>query len=969
MRTLVAEWGYSATLRIVSIALLAALVILLIVTTEQDKVEVGATLFLYGLAPGLLLTGWWFPKQNILERLVLSVGSSFALSTLTLLLMALVWGPLTMPKVVVSLAGLLALLIVLPFLLRRNTDLAVGVPAQIWLNFLLVIVVAGALRLPWLGESELQDDEIDVGNAVHQVIRGDTQALFRDRRGPAQTLITSAFYLVTDKPEEWVLRTPVAVTNLAAIAALFVLAWTLFNWQIAFVSGLLLSLDGFVLAYGRVVQMQSTLLLMMVLATLCFYLAYRTAKQAVSVRYIALGILLFAFGLLAHYEMILMAPVLGYLYFATRSRAGRPINIKWLVIGAVTLLLVVGGFYAPFVLNPAFHATYAYYTQEIVGRGLRDNLYEFMLVGTFYNSIYYFATLWLLLGLTWTIHLSSRIGDRLWERWVAIALGVVAFLILSADLFNLWRQPLLSLVAGTTVAVFCIGVKRTSVEMRVLFLWFFGFFILYSFRLRELHVHYYVYSMPWAVLAALSLAWLYQQGLKFVKRFRPRREMGYFISVAIGAELFLLLCAGYIWLAFLQPAPEYALTYPQFKKAPYFTLYDKPQGEAFGFPHQSGWKTIGYLYRTGVLRGNYETNELYLTATWYTRDFIRDDAPPRYYFVATVPHRLQAAPWPRPFDPNAYHLIGTVTVNNQPRLQMYERNSFPDNGIVRLYPAEMYDPLYNRMVTAADVQQEERFQADDQFFRAVAQHLMSTAESKDGLLLYTAQQAGILSYYYQGHQPYYLPTAHVATDVMEKERLLRRIIGRQHPHLYALFWGEQAQDPTGQFEIWLNEQLFKLDEQWFGNLRLVRYDVPEKAPTKTVAHPLPMVLGAQIRFAGYDLSQKDNLHLALFWQALKPVDKRYKVFVHLLDKDHKIVGQNDSEPGGGRQPTDRWQVAAPLILDNYALALPPDLAKGEYTVEIGMYNPATGARLSVLNAQQVRQPDDAIRFTIEIKAR
>ena len=84
MRTLVAEWGHSALLHILSIAALVSLVILLIVATDQDKVEVGATLFLYGLAPGLLLTGWWFPRQNILERLVLSVGSSFALSTLTL---------------------------------------------------------------------------------------------------------------------------------------------------------------------------------------------------------------------------------------------------------------------------------------------------------------------------------------------------------------------------------------------------------------------------------------------------------------------------------------------------------------------------------------------------------------------------------------------------------------------------------------------------------------------------------------------------------------------------------------------------------------------------------------------------------------------------------------------------------------------------------------------------------------------
>jgi len=967
MSILVAKRHNHSSRRLVIIAGAALLVTLIIGTTNQDAVKLGAGLFLYGLAPGLLLTGWLFPQQNVLERLVLSVGSSFALSTLTLLIVTLVWGPLTLAKVLLSLAVLFCVLIVAPFLFGDHTEIATSVPRSVWLSFLLVILMAGMLRLPGLGDAEFQDDEIDVGNAVQQVIRDDAATLFQDRRGPAQTLITSAFYLITGHSQEWLWRAPVALTNLAAIAALFVLAWSLFNWQIALVSGLLLSLDGFVLAYGRVVQMQSTLLLMMVLSTLCLYLAYKSQKPTISGRYVGLGVLFFAFGLLAHYEMLLMAPVLAYLYFARYGRAfWRNNNRIGLLLIAAILVLVVGGFYAPFVFNPAFRATYDYYNQEIIGRGIRDNLHEFLLVGTVYHSIYYFSAIWLLLGVTWTVQLGMMFRSRLWSRWLALGLGVSAFTILSADLLGFWSKPWLSLTACVGVAVLCIGPKRTSIEMRVLFLWFFGFFTLYSFRLRELHVHYYVYSLPWAVLAAVGLVWLHRRASTWLARFNPYWTTGYFFIIALGGELFLALCIGYLWLVFLKPSPEYALTYPQFKNPIYATLYDQRQGEAFGFPHQSGWKTIGYLYRTGALRGSYETNELYLTAEWYTRHFIRDDQPPRYYFVATVPHRLQASPWPPPFDSSAYHWIGAVMVMGQPRLQMYERNAFLSVGPAKIYPAEAYDPLYDSLVTVQEVQREARFQADDQFFRAVAHHLESVAQPHDGLLLNVPAQAGILSYYYHGDMPYYLLAEDASLDNLARAKLVNTIIAQQHPHLYALFWGEQTQDPTGQFEIWLNQQLFKLDEQWFGNLRLVRYDIPEKVPGNTMQHELPMALGEPIRFLGYTVTQKDNLHLSLFWQAVKPIDKRYKVFVHLLDPAGKLVSQNDSEPGGGRYPTDRWavadarRVADSVILDNYALALPADRAKGDLRLEIGMYNPATGERLPIFDAQQRRQPNDAI---------
>jgi hypothetical protein len=45
-------------------------------------------------------------------------------------------------------------------------------------------------------------------------------------------------------------------------------------------------------------------------------------------------------------------------------------------------------------------------------------------------------------------------------------------------------------------------------------------------------------------------------------------------------------------------------------------------------------------------------------------------------------------------------------------------------------------------------------------------------------------------------------------------------------------------------------------------------------------------------------------------------------------------------------PTNRWQVGQ-VLRDRHTLKIPADLAPGNYTVEIGMYLPATGARLPI----------------------
>jgi len=703
---------------------------------------------------------------------------------------------------------------------------------------------------------------------------------------------------------------------------------------------------------------------MMALSVLCFYRFLQTENRTLSIRYQVLGSLFFALGLLSHYEMAVIAPVLAFLYLQKHGRRFWRENAQGLVISVAVFLVVSGSFYLPFVLHPRFRATFGYYSGEIVGRGVTNNLRPFVLVGTFYNSTYYLLFMLILLTLAWVRNLRAVFGPTPLSAVLSILIVASSLTLIILPVLTSWTNPWPGLILFPLLAGLLVGTKKVRIEYRVLFLWFFLFFILYSFFIQVPRVHYYVYFLSWTILAAAVLDELYTAGVA-----RLKRSGSGWAQVVRGAGCFLFfsffygLCGYYVWLVFVRPSPEYALTYPRHRHSLYFTLYDQRHGEAFGFPHKSGWKTVGYLYRTGTLRGGYETNELYQKAEWYTRRLLRNSDPPRYYFVAETPHRLQAAPWPRPFEPTEYHLIGTVMVRGLPRLRLYEHNAFPSGDDVIIYECEDYETRYDTLRSLRDDLFAQRFQADDRFFRDVARYLETVEQKGDGLILEAPEQVGILSYYYRGDLPYYpLPKQGVIDEARTAETLEGIVAG--HSRLYALFWAVEDRDPGYWIEAWLNDHLYKTDDRWFGNLRLVLYAVPRNPPTETIQNPTEVHLGNKIVFLGYNLVNEnieagDILQLTLFWQTTAKIDRRYKVFVHLLDQDEQVIGQRDSEPGGGLRPTNRWPVGE-ILRDSYGLYIAPETPPGRYLVEIGMYDLETMQRLPAFDQDGQRLSGDRV---------
>jgi Dolichyl-phosphate-mannose-protein mannosyltransferase len=92
----------------------------------------------------------------------------------------------------------------------------------------------------------------------------------------------------------------------------------------------------------------------------------------------------------------------------------------------------------------------------------------------------------------------------------------------------------------------------------------------------------------------------------------------------------------------------------------------------------------------------------------------------------------------------------------------------------------------------------------------------------------------------------------------------------------------------------------------------------------------------------HEFKPGDVLGLRTFWSVDQPFGRDFFIFVHVLDAAGNTVAQRDAPPWQGRFPTSSWRTGT-LVVDVNDLALPKELAAGEYTIAIGMFDPASGA--------------------------
>ena len=131
-----------------------------------------------------------------------------------------------------------------------------------------------------------------------------------------------------------------------------------------------------------------------------------------------------------------------------------------------------------------------------------------------------------------------------------------------------------------------------------------------------------------------------------------------------------------------------------------------------------------------------------------------------------------------------------------------------------------------------------------------------------------------------------------------------------------------------------------------------------------LATDIDLRAGDSINLVRYSLVNRsvapgDDFRLTLHWRALAQPEANATVFVHLLDAQGTLRAQKDSPPLDGTRPAGVWNVGE-WLEDLYTLSVPGDANPGPYKLEIGMYDPITGARLPLRDAAGSRLVDDRL---------
>jgi len=128
----------------------------------------------------------------------------------------------------------------------------------------------------------------------------------------------------------------------------------------------------------------------------------------------------------------------------------------------------------------------------------------------------------------------------------------------------------------------------------------------------------------------------------------------------------------------------------------------------------------------------------------------------------------------------------------------------------------------------------------------------------------------------------------------------------------------------------------------------VRYHA---VPVETLAEPVADFGGAlQLVTATAEVAAGERLQVELLWTADQSLERQLKVFVHLIDRDGRIVAQSDAFPAAGRWPNSWWQPGL-YLREQHTLALGAPYAGDNYEILIGVYDAVTGERLPAFDGR------------------
>jgi 4-amino-4-deoxy-L-arabinose transferase-like glycosyltransferase len=660
---------------------------LAIVANAWFEARAAAAVLLLFFLPGWAWLEAWLPDfHEGVWRIILAAGLSLILTSLGTLYLSYLPGPLTEGQLLVLCAVLT--LPPLAIALRRRPAALIWPDRRSWLLLGVVLVLAAAVRLPRLGYAEFHEDEVEVTSLATRTIGGEDYAVFLHRKGPEQMLPPLAGWLLAGRITEGWARLPFALAGLLGVAALTLFAHRLGGGAAGLTTGLLLALNGYFIAFSRMVQYQAIIFFLASLALICWWWALEEGET----RLIWPAVLGLVVSLLAHYDALLYLPVAAYLAWRIwqRRRGARPALLVAGLLAAGVLL----SFYIPYVRDPQFEQTRTYLVESRVGTAwLYNNLKPLRRLDADYSSRFYLPVLWVL---SLAVAVRYKPSGRAWWGLLGGALLAAWTTTRWPDAWHLGGADLSLLPWLALFGVVWLGLRRQRRGYEAVWMWWGVPLLAYGFLVSDPRTHLYVAYPGWTVVAGWGAAWLWQAG-EGRRRFGPLRPA---LMAAGGAAA--LLVASYQAVIFLPTESALLALRAQWEDSAGEALYGSlPEPRSyFGYPRHVGWKAAGWLVNTGRLPGDFRSaGEDFSVPIWYTFETPRscyDD--PALYMVAHQPQDKTEGATDNQLTAR-YALAATIYSEGRPRIDLYTRGQSGGAPAPRGYDLADLEPAFDALAS------------------------------------------------------------------------------------------------------------------------------------------------------------------------------------------------------------------------------------------------------------------------------
>jgi hypothetical protein len=490
----------------------------------------------------------------------------------------------------------------------------------------LLIVLTGAFfRLYFLGVSDFQHDEVGAQNFIFDQ-QNFIGFLLSRSIGAGQFIIAYLANLLFYGSHyvTFFVRLPFAIAGIVSVCLAYAIMRKNFNIASATVSALLFAFSGFFIAFSRLVQYQSFLILICLACVLILFNKFDNLSDRNAV---FMGILLGLAGLFHYDAATLIIPLGIFLYLKYGWR-------KTLFL-TVPSAVILGVFYIPYALSPTFSSTLTYVIRERISKKYAfDAIYNSVLLFRIYHSKEFL--LFLVFGLvSWLVTRKDKLQ---------LATALILIVSLGARYFGHNYNIIWVLVSAGAFTLFygsSIYKKVRSNQLgKVDFieLWFGFAFLTYGLLFTKSLSHVYTFLLPLFMLLGILLVNLSRK---------------YVVYRAITLFLFALLLISSVsfdYQAFNSLKPNYPWQVKKYvfgNMAPNQAVIEDV-GETLGFG-------FGFIYNRSLskLRADmlvlkkqfgvtsYETNEKLRITKYYLPDFKTSGSGKRAYIFIKNSYNIE----------------------------------------------------------------------------------------------------------------------------------------------------------------------------------------------------------------------------------------------------------------------------------------------------------------------------------------